>query len=68
MKNLLILTFLITILLSCNTKEKNKEETSSKTESNQTIYFGGGTPSVLDYDEIMIIFEGLYKYFKIFII
>jgi uncharacterized lipoprotein YehR (DUF1307 family) len=41
MKNLLILVFLITILLSCNTKEKHKEETSSKTESKQTIYYGG---------------------------
>lgn len=46
-------------------KEMELENGFIESEQVETIYFGGGTPSVLDYDEIMIIFEGLYKYFKI---
>ena len=46
-------------------KEMELENGFLESEQVETIYFGGGTPSVLDYDEIMIIFEGLYKYFKI---
>jgi len=46
-------------------KEMERENGFLESEQIETIYFGGGTPSVLDYKEIMIIFEGLYKYFKI---
>ena len=46
-------------------KEMELENGFLESEQVETIYFGGGTPSVLDYEEIMIIFEGLYKYFKI---
>ena len=45
-------------------KEMKLENGFLESEQVETIYFGGGTPSVLDYDEIMIIFEGLYKYFQ----
>jgi oxygen-independent coproporphyrinogen-3 oxidase len=40
-----------------NTKENKKQI--------NTIYFGGGTPSMLDTSELMDIFETLYKYFDI---
>lgn len=46
-------------------KEMELENGFLESEQVETVYFGGGTPSVLDYDEIMIIFDGLYKYFKI---
>jgi len=46
-------------------KEMELENGFLESEQVETIYFGGGTPSVLDYDEIMILFEGLYKNFKI---
>lgn len=46
-------------------KEMELENGFLESEPVKTIYFGGGTPSVLDYDEIMILFEGLYKNFKI---
>jgi len=46
-------------------KEMGLENGFLESEQVETVYFGGGTPSVLDYEEIMIIFEGLYKYFKI---
>lgn len=31
----------------------------------ETIYFGGGTPSMLSSDELQLIFDHLYKHFKI---
>jgi len=40
-----------------NTKENKKQI--------NTIYFGGGTPSMLDTSELMDIFETLYEYFDI---
>ena len=37
----------------------------SQTEKIQTIYFGGGTPSLLTKDEILIIIDELHKYHEI---
>ncbi len=34
-------------------------------ENVETIYFGGGTPSLLSKDELNVIFDHLYKNFKI---
>lgn len=34
-------------------------------ESIQTVYFGGGTPSVLNYDQFRLIFDVLHQYFTI---
>ena len=34
-------------------------------ESLKTIYFGGGTPSLLDEQELNSIFESIYKHFKV---
>ncbi|MEO6548417.1 MAG: radical SAM family heme chaperone HemW [Ferruginibacter sp.] len=35
----------------------------NKRESCETIYFGGGTPSILDITEVTMIIEALHKYF-----
>lgn len=43
--------------LQANSKNINEIEFSS-------IYFGGGTPSILNYNEIQNVFEVLYKYYK----
>lgn len=37
----------------------------SQTEKIQTIYFGGGTPSLLTKDEILVIIDELHKYHEI---
>ena len=37
----------------------------SQTEKIQTIYFGGGTPSLLTKDEIIVIIDELHKYHEI---
>ncbi|HOS45099.1 MAG TPA: radical SAM family heme chaperone HemW [Paludibacter sp.] len=34
-------------------------------ESIQSVYFGGGTPSVLNYDQFRLIFDVLHQYFTI---
>lgn len=45
-----------------------KEIELRKTEINtpiETIYLGGGTPSLLDYDELALIFDNIYQHFEI---
>ncbi|RED45714.1 radical SAM family heme chaperone HemW [Seonamhaeicola aphaedonensis] len=43
--------------------ELRKGELQGKTV--ETIYFGGGTPSLLSNDELMLIIEAVYKNFKV---
>lgn len=43
--------------------EMRKDELSGQTV--QTIYFGGGTPSLLKYDELMMFFEKIYTDFNV---
>jgi len=43
--------------------EMRKGELSGQTV--QTIYFGGGTPSLLKYDELMMFFEKIYTDFNV---
>lgn len=31
----------------------------------ETIYFGGGTPSILTIDELVLIFQTIYRYYKV---
>lgn len=52
-------------LLDAIGKELALRKTYLSDNKLSTIYFGGGTPSVLSYDEINLIFETIYKYYKI---
>src|SRR6185295_1758237 len=46
-------------------KDFLNDSVNNRQEEINTIYFGGGTPSILTTSELMDIFEELYKYFKI---
>ena len=46
-------------------KELYLQKDYLKNQTVETIYFGGGTPSVLSYDEIMLIFNRIYKVFDV---
>lgn len=47
------------------TDEINQRKGYLNGEAIDTIYFGGGTPSVLSFNHFQIIFEEIYKHFKI---
>jgi oxygen-independent coproporphyrinogen-3 oxidase len=51
--------------LSALKKEISLQKNYLDGEEISTIYFGGGTPSLLDETEIMGIFEALHRHFKI---
>lgn len=53
------------LMINALVKEMKMQNEFLGTERVDTIYFGGGTPSVLSYDETEILFEGLYRNFKI---
>ena len=55
----------ITLFPSLFLKEKGEAEMNAKNtkEIISTLYFGGGTPSILSIDELKIIFEALHKRF-----
>ncbi|GAB1415210.1 radical SAM family heme chaperone HemW [Paludibacter sp.] len=46
-------------------EEINQRSNYLNGESIQTIYFGGGTPSVLNYNQFKIIFDEIYKNFEV---
>jgi oxygen-independent coproporphyrinogen-3 oxidase len=46
-------------------KELELRKYESQNEIIETIYFGGGTPSVLTIDDIRFLIDTVYKYFKV---
>ena len=46
-------------------KELELRKNESQDEIIETIYFGGGTPSVLTIDDIRFLIDTVYKYFKV---
>ncbi|MFD1062982.1 coproporphyrinogen-III oxidase family protein [Winogradskyella litorisediminis] len=46
-------------------KEIELRKTEFKTETVETIYFGGGTPSLLTIDELRFLIETIYKNYKV---
>ncbi|WP_329807171.1 radical SAM family heme chaperone HemW [Flavobacterium facile] len=46
-------------------KELELRKNESQNETIETIYFGGGTPSVLTIDDIRFLIDTVYKYFKV---
>ncbi|PQJ22835.1 radical SAM family heme chaperone HemW [Tenacibaculum sp. SG-28] len=53
------------LLISCLEKELVMRNTELKDESVTTIYFGGGTPSLLSVSEIKSILEKIQKYYHV---
>ena len=52
-------------LISCLTKEIEIRKIELKNEKIETIYFGGGTPSLLSLIEIEILLDSIYRNFKV---
>ena len=52
-------------VLSAMLKEISMRSGEVAGETIQTIYFGGGTPSLLSYDELMAFFEKIYTTFNV---
>ena len=52
-------------ILSALQKELQLRKDEFKDEIVETIYFGGGTPSLLNIDELQVLIEGVYKNYKV---
>ncbi|MGB1283980.1 MAG: radical SAM family heme chaperone HemW [Polaribacter sp.] len=52
-------------LISCLIKELEIRKNELQNEVVETIYFGGGTPSVLTVDELQLLIDTIYKNYKI---
>ncbi len=52
-------------LIQCLVKELELRKDEFKKETVETIYFGGGTPSLLTNDELAFIIDAVYKHYKV---
>ncbi|MGB5419429.1 radical SAM family heme chaperone HemW [Algibacter sp.] len=52
-------------LIQCIVKELELRQDEFKNEIVETIYFGGGTPSLLTKDELNELIDAVYKYYKV---
>lgn len=52
-------------LIQCLVKESELRKNEFKKETVETIYFGGGTPSLLTNDEISVLIDTVYNNFKV---
>ncbi len=52
-------------LIQCLVKELELRQDEFKNETVETIYFGGGTPSLLTNDEMGLIIDAVYKHYKV---
>ena len=53
------------VLISCLITELELRKNELKNETIETIYFGGGTPSLLSKNEIELILNSIYQKFKV---
>ena len=53
-------------LISCLIKEIEIRKSELKNEIVETIYFGGGTPSILSTEEIQRLIDVVYQNFEVF--
>ena len=50
-------------MLSAIKNELSLRNTELKNKTLETLYFGGGTPSILEVDEIKMLMDEVLKYF-----
>lgn len=53
------------MLIQCLIKELELRQDEFKNETVKTIYFGGGTPSLLTNNELDLIIKAVYKYYEV---
>ena len=52
-------------LIQCLVQELELRQDELKIQTVETIYFGGGTPSLLTKDELSVLIDAVYKYYKV---